>query len=385
MHRMFLIISTILLGAVGAHADDKLFSFGGDTYVTGRNATISSPVERDAFVAGYKVTISGPVSGDAHAMGRTVNISGDVTKDVYATGADINLSGTVGEDITAFGADINLTGPVQGNVRLAGADISIQAPIAGSAAIGGASITIGSTIAGDVDIGADNVTFTDGAKISGQLTIRSPNDIIVPESVASADRVTIEIVERADMPTGPEGISHQSMRSFWPSWLPGMFAIVIFSIVGLVWLGLFPKRSWLAYQTGMAKPLKSVLFGVLALAALIGLIPAIAITVIGIPLVPVVIVALIIMVILGYTAGSWAVAVRILKNFNLTTDKFGGRILALVAGLLGAWALSFIPFAGWFIQLGLMFFGLGFIALSALARWIDSDFHEKLVAKTSDA
>jgi hypothetical protein len=382
LRHITLTLAFIVSAAAGAMADDSVFNIGGDTFIGGQQARISTPVDGDVFAAGFDIAINADVAGDAHAAGYSIAIPSNVAGDVYAMGNSINISGKVGQDLSATGASINVSGAgVDGNVRLAGANINLGAPVTGAAIIGGASVTIDGPITGDAQIAAESVTFTNRAKIGGSVHITSSNEISVPESVAPAARVTFEKVEPGDLPTGPEGITEHSMRSFWPGWLPGMAAIVVFAIIGLAWLGLMPKRSWRAYLTGMAKPVKSLFFGILALAAFIGLIPAVAITIIGIPLVPIAVILLVLAVILGYTAGAFAIAARIMQGFGFETDTMARRAIALLVGLVAAWVVTLIPFVGWPLQLALTFFGLGFITLSAMARWIDADFHDRLAAQ----
>lgn len=360
-----------------AFAEDERFSFGGDEYAAGNQSTIATPVARDAFAAGFNIHISAPVGGDAHAAGFSVAIDGDVDGDIYAMGNSIVISGRVGQDVTATGTNVSITGTkgVAGNIRLAGANIVISAPITGSATLAGASATIGATINGDVFFGGDKINFTDRAVILGNVTIRSSSDITVPESVASADRVTIEKIENSEIVMGARDIAQRSVQGFWPVWIPVFAGLAIFMLAGVLWLALFPKRSLIAYRVAMAKPWKSLLFGIFGIAAFTGLIPVVAITIIGIPLVPIAIVALVIAGLIGYIAGTWFLATKVLAAFGIDSDTLINRVIALIVGLVAGWLLMIVPFLGWLIQLAFVFLGFGAITLAALARWTDSDFH----------
>lgn len=372
----FLIVSFLSFTTL-AFAEDERFSFGGDEYVAGNQSTIATPVARDAFAAGFNVHISAPVGGDAHATGFSVTIDGDVDGDIYAMGNSVTISGHVGQDVTATGTNVSITGTkgVAGNIRLAGANIVISAPITGSATLAGASATIGATINGDVFFGGDKISFTDRAIILGNVTIRSSSDVTVPESVASADRVTIEKIEPNEIAMSASDIAQQSIRGFWPVWMPVLAGLAIFMLAGILWLALFPRRSLIAYRVAMAKPWKSLLFGVFSLATFMGLVPVVAMTVIGIPLVPVVIVALVIAGLIGYIAGTWFLATKVLAAFGIDSNTLINRVIALIVGLVAGWLLAIVPFLGWLIQLAFVFLGLGAITLAALARWTDSNFH----------
>jgi len=368
----------IVLGAGTALGQTDEVTIGGDQYSGGQQVSISSPVARDAFAAGFNVQITAPVQGDAHAAGYSLNLSGDVTGDVYAIGNTVNISGAVGEDVSATGSSVTLSGAgVAGNVRAAGASVVIDAPVAGSVTIGAAGAALSAPVSGDLYFGGETLSFGDGARVDGMINIQSPNDIIVPESVAPADRVTIEKVEPADVGIDTSDIARHSVQSFWPVWLPIILAPLVFMIVGVIWLALFPNRSLVAYRTAIAKPFKSLLFGLIALAAFMGLVPAVAMTLIGIPLVPVAILLLVFAGMLGYIAGAWFLSMRVLTAFGMSYETLGMRAIAMVAGLIVAGLISLIPIIGWLTQLVLIFYGLGAMLVAAMARWSDRAFQDR--------
>ncbi len=355
------------------------YSFGGDIFVAGDKSNVDAPVEGDVFATGYNVNILNSVGEDAHAAGYSVTINGDVGGDVYTMGRNVTINGNIGDDLSAMGENILILGKgVGGNARLAGSNITLTAPISGSATIAAQKANIDAAIEGDFMFSGEKISFSDNAKINGFVTIKSTNDIIVPPNVASADRVSIEKLKKSNYSGDMRDIAHDSIRGFFPDWLSGIVKIIIFALIGIIWLTIFKKKSLIAYNVALDRPWKSVFFGVLGLAAFIGLIPVVAMTIIGIPLVPVLIVLLVIAGVIGYVAGVWFIGSKVMSSLGQDIEPMGNRFIALIAGLVGAWILSLIPFIGWLVSLVILYIGLGAISYAALVRWIDKDFYNKI-------
>ena len=357
------------------------YNFGGDKFAAGFNVVISKPVVEDIFAAGQSVIISATIGDDAHVAGNSVSINADVGGDVYAMGNNVTINAQIGDDLTAAGNLVNVTGSmIAGNARLAGNEVIFNSPISGSLAIAANKASIDSVIEGDFNFKGNEINFLDGSKINGLVTISATSDVSVPASVASADRVTIKKIEKSDYSGEMRDIAKDSLRGFFPDWMGKIVMLVVFFVVGIIWLAIFKIRSAIAYRVAVGSPIKSTFFGILALASFIGLIPVVAMSIIGIPLVPVAIVLLVLACLIGFIAGAYFIGSKVMSAFNIDLSLMGGKTIALIAGLVGAYLLGLIPFIGWLISLVIMFFGLGAISHAALARWIDNDFHQKIKA-----
>jgi hypothetical protein len=366
--KLSLLIAVIIAAITGpAFAQDRdSFSTGGDIFVGGNQMSVTTPVSNDIFAIGNRLNVNQTVGGDVHAAGFSISLPQPVTGDVYAIGNDVTISGSVGADVTAFASSIILTGStsIGGNARLVGANVTIEKPINGATIVAAGNTHLDASINGDFSFSGGGLTFGSNAKILGNVTIYSDNDIEVPASVASSSRVRYERYER------PHELDIGDRHNWWAfGWIAGAFFFIALLVLGFVWLALFPRRSAIAYETAMARPGKSILTGIGTLAAFIGIIPLLAITLIGFLLVPFAVVFLVLAGLIGYIAGSWYLAQRVLALFGYEEPTSTSRNLAIVLGIIGAAILGFVPFIGWLIQLGLVVFGLGGITLAAFGRW----------------
>ena len=365
--------------AFAQSSDDARKDFGDDVFASGYSVNINKTVDGDVFAAGKSVTISAPVGDDAHLAGESITINSNIGDDVYVAGNNVMINSNIGDDLFAMGNNVSVNGNVSGNARLAGATVIVNSPINGTLIIGADSADINALIEGDFEFNGKAINFSDNAKIKGLVTINSSSDIIVPISVASADRVTINKVEEKEYGDHVRDMTGDSVRDILPNWLSIITMMAALFIIGIIWLALFKKTSHNAYLLANKKPLKSTFFGILSLAAFIGLIPVVAMTLIGIPLVPIVIILLVFAVLIGYIAGAFFIGAKVLGAFNLDISSMGGKAIALISGLIGVWLLSFIPFIGWLICLFILFFGLGGIMHASIAKWIDKDFATKMI------
>lgn len=353
-----------------AVAQDGVFHLGGDVYASGNQATVLEQVENDVFAAGFNASVEGPVKGDVHLAGFSVSVAGPVEGNVYAAGNAVAISGPVGEDVNAAGSNITLSGaaPIKGNARLVGANIDISKPIDGSLTSASSTALLNAVVGGDYFYTGESLSFGADARVNGQIHITSSSDISVPASVAPADRVTIKKVAPEEI----ERLTDQQPFSapFWPGSNIAQLALtaLILTIVGGLWLLFAPRRSEHAYASARAHPFRSLLYGVIGLAALFGLIFVSAISIIGLPLVPLVILILVVMLMLGYAAGGWYLGRQALTSLSFMPQGRGGQVLAMALGIAVLLVLGIIPFAGWIIQVFAIMFGLGGMARAALDR-----------------
>lgn len=117
---------------------------------------------------------------------------------VYVGGGQVTIEAPVKGDLFIGGGSIRLIAPVEGDVFIAGGDITVQEPIAGDLRIAGGNTTLSSTVSGETMIGAGNVQITSNAKLSdmwvgsGQLTIAGSTRNIT----AGVGNITLEETAR---------------------------------------------------------------------------------------------------------------------------------------------------------------------------------------------
>ena len=189
-----LILAFCLLAAP-AFAETEGLTIAQDRYEAGASVRFDGPAGTDLFMAGNRVAVAAPVAGSAHLAGRRVTIEAAVAGDVFAAGYSVAVSGGVGGDATVTGYEVSV-GPVTGNLRAAGSEV-VVGPVGGYALITGEEVTLNGTFAGDVVLLSDHISYAPGATVSGALTIYAddPARVVVPASVAPAERVRIEDVK----------------------------------------------------------------------------------------------------------------------------------------------------------------------------------------------
>lgn len=362
--------SLVIVGS--SVAQESEISFGDDLFAAGENFTISDDVRNDVFAAGNSLTIEGRVFGDVHVAGNKVTLEETVGGNVHAAGNEVSIAGRVSKDVSVMGNNIEITDAVRGNVRAAANQISLESDVRGSVAIGGNVLSLDGEIGGDLQFGGNEIQFGPDAKVLGEITIHSSAPIEVPESVASADRVTFNLVDKEEF-GGPAGQgAWDAVESFDSPFDGFIFAIVLF-VAGLFWLALMPKRSENSYDRFELRPWRSILIGAGFLALLIGSIFVSAITLIGIVLIPFIIVAIILAVIFGQAAGGYFIARRLGVAFGQTAENLGVKLILLVIGIGLIWVLGLVPFIGWMLQLAVFFVGLGGMTMAAVHGGVDSE------------
>lgn len=369
------ILSLLVVGLFAATpeialADQVGMTFGGDAYAAGQTVTLNEGATHDAFIAGYNVALSGAVAGDAHLGGFDVQSNADVGGSIYAAGFSVTIGGTVKRDVTAAGNMVSLkvTQPIPGNVRLAGANVVVDSEVDGSLLVSGAAVTLNTPVKGDFSFYGDTLSFGPSARIDGAVLIQAPKPVVVPPTVASADRVKFTQVQAPNYPNQVSQTAETIIKGFWLTvWLTALWWLLLL-VVGAAVIAFSPLLVDRMRAVSASKPWRRFGLGLIAFAAVIGLVPLFAFTLVGVVLIPFVLIFVVAACSLAYVAGLYFVGLRVASR--LTPIETAGRKYAVLAvSLVIAGLLTMVPLLGWFLGLALVAFGLGLIATVMVDNW----------------
>lgn len=370
------VLISITLFSMSAISDNS-FELGGDVYQSDGDAIMSSDSDRDVFVAGFSVEVEGDVAQDVHAAGFDIKFKNDVGGNLYAAGSNVLVEGKVGEDLTIAGFTVNLTGDAEvlGNARIAAGNMTVDAPVAGSLIASGGSIKLNESIQGDVRLTASDITFGSDAIINGSLTYYANEEIAIPTSVISSDRVTFRSMSRGAAFRELSDTIDKSVPDIWPqtviSKLAGAVVMMGFLlIVSAVFLAFAPESVMRLKNRASEHAWRSIFYGFLGISTLFGAILVSILTIVGIPLAPFVLLALIVVWTLGYLLGVYVIAARIWRSFEIARDAVFSNLLVLASGLIAMVVVNFIPFFGWLLNLSVMFFGVGAMTYAVMEQLV---------------
>jgi len=370
-----LLLSSIFLSTTVS--SNGTFEHGGDVYHSTDDVAITDDSGRDTFVVGFSVDLSGDVAQDAHVAGFDVTVNGDVGGNLYAAGSNVRVEGQVRKDLTAsaFTFRLNNDAMVLGNARIAAATVVIDAPIAGALLASGGTVKLNDTVQGDVRLMASDITFGSDAVINGSLSYFAPDEIAIPSGVITADRVNFTRIKHRDTFRDIRKTVDDSVPDFWPvtlaSRLSGLMVLLSFLlIVSVVFLAFVPESVERLRHRATEHAWRSIFYGFIGLSTLLGAIPLSAISIVGIPLIPIGILALIVAWTLGYLLGVYVIASRIWLSMDFAPRAVFPKLLILGSGLVAMVIVNFIPFFGWLINLGVVFFGIGAITYSLMERLV---------------
>lgn len=327
-------------------------------------------IDSDYVNAGDTLEIYGTINGDLYAAAGDVLIAGTVNGDVLIAGGNLRITGTVEEDVRAVGGNIDISGVVDGNVSVVAGNINIadNADLGGTLALVGGNSYVSAPVTEDLYAAVGNLVLADivngdahvaigelrmvpGARITGDLNITSPNQIVINNEQVGGS-VNYNIVEQPDR-TDDDGIWTGVNFGLTLAWA------ITSLIIGSVLMALAPRifdningslrRTWLSLGIGLAAiiliPFAAILF---------------FITIIGIPLGLILIfVYLLIIYIAPIVIAYW------IGRYVLTRSNYSSRNIAYLAiGIVIYSILSLIPIIGPLIKLTAAIFGTGAILLT---------------------
>ncbi len=325
-----------------------------------KNLVISQPVSQNAYLAGNIVTVNSDVNGDLLIGANMVEVSGDVNGDVMAGANSIIINGNVDGDVRCGGNSVIINGNVTGEVLAGAAQVVINSVI-GELTVGAGKVLINGEVLGNATVNAENITLAAGASIGGFLNYTSNNEALLAESQVGD---FIQHNEPGEIEMSPWGLMNTwAARLIWS--LVGLAGTLITGFV----LTRLSDRKVVEFQKSFgkdsfAKGAKG--FAVLVLvpiAVVIGLV-----TVVAAPISLVVIGLYAIGLYLAWVLSAFYIGLKTLDLFRVRKQSL---IIELLVGALTLKLISWVPFAGGFINFLIMLVGFG--ALLGLCR---SSFEE---------
>lgn len=360
----------LLAAPVMAQPSESVLNVGGDRFAAGKTVDFNA-IEGidDLFLAGEVVRVSSAPGGSAHLVGRRLRIGAPVPDALYAAGFDVELDAPVQGDVTLFGYTVEIRGAVGGDLRAGGSDLTLAAPVSGYALLTGEHVQISAAISGDAVVTARRVEFRDGARVDGALTlyVPDPDDVTVPETVATADRVTVQRIEDFEH-GGLPGLG-DPRPSIWTVLGSFVGGVIVVGLAAALALALAPDRVRAWRKLALARPGRALLSGFVLTSALAGSGLVLALTLVGILLIPPILLITGLILFAGYVLGVYVLGAGVWQGFGKTIpDSFPGRfgIAALGAVLTGIAAL--VPILGWLFVMGLTLLGVGVLGASVLPR-----------------
>ena len=324
----------------------------GNLYGAAGTIAIGGDVFGDVVVGGGTVVVSGHVHGDVLAVGGTVLVTGAVDGDIRAVGGDVSVMGLTAGDAVLAGGTVKLAGRVGGDALVGGGEATVRAPIGHSLFVAGAETRLSAPVGRDVVVAADHLILDDGASVGGNVDYTGN----------TFDKSPGAIVNGTVTHTPAESQARMIVRVGVVGWLQGLIGLWLF---GALWMSLFrgfAQRSMdtLRDHPGLSFGVGSgVLFGaplVLGLAFVVGVVTG------------------------GWwisVFGSAIYAMAIAITFPLVAGLIGRRtimvplrvrseLVPMLLVLLVQSLLTLVPVVGPVLNLAIVLFGLGAIAVTLL-------------------
>jgi cytoskeletal protein CcmA (bactofilin family) len=379
-----------------------------DLYVGAETFTLDGTIKGDLIVGGGTIEINGTVEGDLLAVGQTVTVRGTVADDARIAGQALILDSDaqVGDDVVAagFSMEDKKGSSVGGDFIYAGYQALLAGDVAQDLTVAVGGLQLSGSVGGDVkaEVGEPGegpppmffmpgvpsmpsvpmgLTVDEGAQIGGTLNYTSASEWSIPAGVVGGvvthHMPEIEFEEEVV-------VSPARRAADW--FLRHLRRLITLLLVGLLIVWVVP--GWTEKATGAlrAKPLPSLGWGVVSIAAFFFALLVILIVTI---LVAVVLGVITLGGLAGTTAWTGGLTMALLGFFfsiavtyvtkvvvsllggrlilaPLKRDWAEGRIWPLVVGVVLFVIITAIPILGWLVNLAVVLLGLG--ALWLLGR-----------------
>lgn len=267
-----------------------------DLYAFAETVVVDGTIKGDLVAFGSNITVNGTVEGDVMAAGQSVVINGRVNDDARITGAGLQIGpdAVIGDDLVAAGASLETKegSQVGGNLVVGSAQALLAGDVTGDVIAGNAALELRGAYGGNVnayvDVTSDTeempplnmfmtdmpisipsvpagLTVSDSARIAGNLEYTSTFDLPIPASAVSGKVTRTEPkVEPGMQPVKPTPAEEVT------AWALDLLRFTVTLILFGLFVGwVFPKFMKALPETLRAKPIASLGWGFITLAAVL--------------------------------------------------------------------------------------------------------------------
>jgi Polymer-forming cytoskeletal len=324
-----------------------------DVYLAGGRVDFPGEAEADVVAAARAMTVPGMIRGDLVVVAHRLLVTGRVLDDVRAVARAVGLDGEVGDGFLAVGEVVRLTSSsrVGGTAWIAARRVELAGRVGGDVHATAARVRIAGTLEGDVVLAARDIEMLPGARIAGNLTYWSSQEVRIAPSAEVKGRVVRrqpEFLDRAGRVLTVLGVITRVV-----------FVVNLF-VAGVILFVLFPRLTISAASTVGRRPWASLGLGlaVLVVTPLAAL--SLMLTVIGIPLGLTLVWLYVAALLLGFLTAAFYLAELVLRALRRATrPPRSARIGALAVALIVLAAVRFVPIAGPAILALLLIVGMG--------------------------
>ena len=349
-----------LPGAAPAQRADKDVE---NAYMTGAEVEPPGPINGDLVAAAGRISLGHPVAGDAVLAAGSIEVRSRIGDDLRAAGGIVTLAGRIeGETLIAAGSiAFSPQSEAVGRAWLAGGEVAVAGRFHNGLTVYARNILVLGTIAGNVHLAGRTIEILPAARISGNVTYLSDNEIKVHPGALVTGRITREPGtfppwrSRLDLPGWPP---------FRPLLMSGLLA------AGALLLALFPRFTASAAQSVGALPLKSLGLGTAIFFSVPPVVVLLVITIIGIPIALVLAGLYAAVLLAGFLVAASFVGERLAQFARRRpVTGFWGRVAALATALLLLWLVRHVPYVGGLLILLTLITGIGGMALQAVSNY----------------
>lgn len=275
---------------------------------------------------------------------------------ITVDGADVG-KGVDKNLIKTFLKKISKTDNEQNQKVSIGSDVSIMAgEEAEDLVVIGGNASVAGHVKGDIVVIAGGIDLKDGAQVDGDIVNIGGNFSKTDNAVTGGD--VVKLLSGGVFKYGFSFLASLiglGITAILMVLYKGLFFLTVL-IIGLLALYIANEKT---HQTigdyFLKKPIKSFLFGLLVMAAVVVINSVLIVTIIGILIVPIVLTII-------FLLGCWGSAILLTMLGEKLLHKSGaGKYAEFIVGLLILFLLTFIPFAG-----ALIFTILNIVALGAV-------------------
>ncbi len=373
-----------------AEGDGETVAIGGDVKVSGRandelvaiggQVSVDVQSEGETVLVGGQIKIDGAFADELVAIGGVIDYHGANTEELVLIGGEVTVheQAVSGGPAHIFGGEVILDGRFASESEFGGGTVEASGQFADNIKISAREVFVSGEFYGDLEIEGETIHIKEGAVIIGHLTMRSPDEPKIDETVElQPGSWTYEYIEEFDPMIGNMALSDivGILTGALSVLLIFLSLTALAAFIVVIGSGRISRQASAAFRQA---PGKSFLIG-LATVLITGVVGAFFLVILIGPLLP------LFVGIVGFFIAAYTLASMMFRKVGAELS-LGSRVGFTAVGTIFLLALQLVPILGSLVVFVLSVIGMGAFVMALFNAAPQSQDPDMLgsMAQTSD-
>ena len=166
-------------------------------YIASLHTWFGATYQEDIVSVSYAQTVDGTIFGDTFLLGKNISITGESFGDVRTIGDTVYLSGVINKDLIVVARHVIVASDaiINGDTLILAHTVELGGKFLGTSKITSSKITVNGSIVGSTTLTGSKIVFNSGAQVVSDISYFSPQRAIINPGVDIQKKLNFNQIE----------------------------------------------------------------------------------------------------------------------------------------------------------------------------------------------